>query len=97
MRRIMGIAMVILGLAMVTTGIWNLFPPFNTVLFPPHIITSFIFGVLVVIHIWVNWKPITRYFKGLGRWWIPVGVGFAAVIWVGIIMPILVKTGNLTL
>ena len=93
----MGIIMVILGLAMAITGIWNFFPPFDTMFFPPHAITSCIFGVLVVVHVCLNQKSIAKYFKGLGRWWILAGVGFAAVIWVGIILPILVKTGNLTL
>ena len=97
MRRWMVIAMVILGLNMVITGIWNLFPPFNTMLFLPHVITSCIFGILAVIHICLNRKPLLGYFKRLRRGWILVGLGFAAVIWVGIILPILVKAGSLTL
>ena len=91
------IAMVLSGLAMVATGIWNIFPPFNTVLFPPHIITSAIFGILAIIHIWLHWKTIKRYFTGLGRWRILVGVGYAAVVWLGIVLPILVKLEILTL
>ena len=97
MRRVIGIAMVIFGLAMVITGIWNLFPPFNTMLFPPHIITSFIFGILAVIHACLNRKPIAQYFQNLGRRRVLIGLGFAAVAWLGIILPILVKTGILTL
>jgi len=97
MKRVIGITMVFFGLALAITGIWNLFPPFNTMLFLPHVINSCIFGILAVIHIWLNWKAIIRYFKGLGRLWILVGLGVAAVIWLGIILPILVKTGNLTL
>jgi len=90
MKRVIGIAMVIFGLAMVITGIWNLFPPFNTMLFPAHIIPSFIFGLLVVVHIWLNWKLLGRYFKRLGRWWILVGLGFLLAIYLGIIMPIFI-------
>ena len=85
MKRGIGIAMVIFGLAMVVSGIQKLFPPTNTFFYPPHVINACIFGLLVVVHIWLNWKPIGRYFRGLGRWWVLVGSGFAAVIVVGII------------
>jgi len=90
MRRAISIAMVIFGLAMVITGIWNLFPPFNTMLFPAHIIPAFIFGLLAATHLWLNWKLIVRYFKRLGWWWILVGLGFILVIYLGIIMPIFI-------
>ena len=88
MRRGIGIAMVIFGLAMVITGIWNFFPPFNTMFFPPHVINACIFGLLAAVHIWLNRKPVVRHFKRLRWWWILVGLGFAAVIYLGIIMPI---------
>ncbi len=89
MRRVISIAMVIFGFTMVITGILKLFPPFNDMTFPPHIINSCIFGVLAVTHAWLNRKPIVRYFKGLGRWWILVGLGFLLVIWSVVIMPII--------
>ena len=89
MRRGISIAMVIFGLATVITGIQKFFPPFDTIFYPPHIITSCIFGLLAVIHIWLNRKPIVRYFKGLRRWWILVGLGVLLVIWASVIMPIL--------
>ena len=88
MRRGISIAMVIFGVATAITGIWNIFPPFDTIITPPHMISSFIFGILAVIHIWLNWKPILRYFKGLGWWWGLVGLGCAFVIWAGIIAPV---------
>ena len=88
MRRVISIAMVIFGLAMVVTGIWKLIAPYNTEFYPPHVINAFIFGVLMFIHIWLNRKPILRYFKKLRWWWILVGLGFAAVVWVGTIGPI---------
>ena len=97
MRRVIGIAMVLFGLMTALTGIWNFFPPFNTVLYPPHVINSCIFGILAVVHICLNRKPIAQYFKRLGRRWVLVGLGFAAVIWLGIIFPILVKVGSLTI
>ena len=97
MRRWMVIAMVICGLTAALTGIWNFFPPFNTIIYIPHVINSCLFGVLAIIHVCLNRKPIAQYFKRLGRGWILVGLGFAAIIWVGIIMPILVKAGILTL
>ena len=90
MRRSISIAMAVFGLAMLITGIENLFPPFDTMSFPPHIITSFIFGVLAVIHIWLNWKPLIRYFRGLGRWWGLVGLGFALIILSTVVMPLMI-------
>ena len=88
MRRVIGIAMVIFGLTTALTGIWNFFPPFNTVFYPPHAINSCVFGLLAAIHIWLNRKPVLRYFKGLRKGWILVGLGFAAIIYAGIILPI---------
>ena len=88
MRRGIGIVMVIFGLATAVTGIWNFFPPFNTMFYPPHVINACIFSLLVAIHIWLNWKPVVRYFKRLKWWWVPVGLGFAAIIWLGIIVPV---------
>jgi hypothetical protein len=85
MRRGISIAMVIFGLAMLISGIQKLFPPANTFFYPPHVINACIFGVLVIVHIVLNWKQIGRHFSGLGRWWILVGLGFAAVIVVAII------------
>ncbi len=85
MRRGIAIAMVIFGLAAVISGIQKLFPPANDIFYPPHVINSCIFGVLVFAHIGLNWKSISRHFKGLGRWWILVGLGYAAVIVVAII------------
>lgn len=89
MRRVAGIIMVLFGLATVITGIWNYFPPLDTTFFPPHAITSFVFGVFLIIHVCFNVKPILRYFKGLGWWWIPVFLGFLAIIWAGALMPVL--------
>ena len=93
MRRGIGIAMVLFGLTMLITGIWNIFPPFDAMFFPAHGINSFAFGILAVIHIWLNWKTIVRYFKGLGRWWILVGLGFLGVVWSVVIVPVLYVAG----
>ena len=93
MRRGISVAMVIFGLLMLISGIQKLFPPFNTMLFPPHIISSFILGILAIIHIWLNWKPLVRCFKGLGWWWVLVGLGYALVIYMGIIVPVFTITG----
>jgi len=85
MRRGIAIAMVIFGLAAVISGIQKFFPPANDMFYPPHVINSCIFGLLVFVHIGLNSKSIGRHFSGLGRWWILVGFGFAAIIVVGII------------
>ena len=79
MRRVISIAMFIFGLSMVITGIMKLFPPFSDNTFPSHIVNSIIFGILAITHTWMNWKPLTRYLKGLGRWWFLVGFGFPDV------------------
>ena len=80
MRRVIAIAMGIFGLSMMITGVMKLFPPFNSITFPAHIINSIIFGVLAIIHTFLNWKPLGWYFKGLGWWWILVGLGYLLVI-----------------
>jgi hypothetical protein len=90
MRRGIAIAMVIFGLAMVISGIQKFFSPASDVFYLPHVINSCIFSVLVIAHIKLNWKSIGRHFSGLGRWWILVGFGLAAVIVVSII-PLLIS------
>lgn len=85
MRRGISIALVIFGLAMLVSGIQKLFPPADDRFYLPHVINSFIFAVLVCVHLWLNRKSIVRYFKGLGQWWLLVGLGLAAIIVVGII------------
>ncbi len=88
-KRVVSIAMVIFGLTTALTGIWNFFPPFNAMFYIPHVTSSCIFGILMVVHICLNIKPFLRYFKKLRWWWVLVGLGLVSVIWVGIIMPIL--------
>jgi hypothetical protein len=62
MRRVIGIAMVLFGFNMLVTGILNIFPPFVAVFSPSHVVNSVVFGVLAIIHVCLNWKPIVRYF-----------------------------------
>lgn len=93
MRRAISIAMVISGLTAALTGIWNFFPPFNTMFYLPHAINASILALLVAIHLWLNRKPLLRYFKRLGGWWILVGLLFVPVIWLGIVLPILIIKG----
>jgi hypothetical protein len=85
MRRGIAIAMVIFGLAMVISGIQKLFPPASDIFYRPHVVIACIFAVLVIAHMKLNWKQISRHFSGLGRRWILVGFGLAAVIVVSII------------
>ena len=93
MRRGISVAMVIFGLGAALTGIWQLFPPFNTGVDPPHIIFTFPFGILMIIHTWLNRKPVLRHFRKLGGWWIVVVIGFLLVIWTGIVLPVLLQGG----
>ncbi len=81
MRRGISIAMVVSGLIVMLTGIWEFFPPFSDVFYPFHAANACIFAVLIIIHVWLNWKPLLKYFKKLGWWWVLVGLGFAEIIW----------------
>jgi hypothetical protein len=93
MKRGISVAMVLFGFNMLVTGILNIFPPFDTVFFPSHVVNSIVFGVLAIIHVWLNWKQIIRYFQGLRWWWTLVGVGFLGVVWSVVIMPMFYITG----
>ena len=88
MRRVIGIAMVVFGLNMVITGIWNFFSPFNTIFYTPHVANACIFGALAIIHVILNRKPLLQYFKRLGGRWTLVGILSFFIIYLGIIVPI---------
>jgi heme A synthase len=88
MRRVISIMMVIFGLTTIAGGIWKLFPPFNKMFYVPHITSAFLFSVLLIIHIWLNRKPLLRYFQRLKWWWVLVSLGIATFAWLGIGLPI---------
>jgi hypothetical protein len=88
-RRGISLAMLIFGLQAMLTGIWQLFPPFNKQIDPLHMMPAFIFGILLIIHIWLNRKPLFRYFDRLGWRWVFIVLGAIGIIWAGIIMPLL--------
>jgi len=93
MRRGIGIAMVIFGIWAVISGISQFFPPFDTEFDVGHVMSACIFGLLFGIHVWLNRKPAVGYFKGLGRWWILIGLGVAGIIFEGIVVTILMVMG----
>ena len=96
MRRVTSIAMVAFGLGSVMSGGWQLFFLLSgeIFIFPPHIVTSALFIIFAAIHMWLNRKPLFRYFKGLRWWWILVGVLFGInVIWIGVVLPMLIIGG----
>jgi len=88
MRRVVSVILVVAGLFTAVTGIWNFFPPLSLSFSPGHAIGACIFGVLCIIHVWLNWKPILRYFRGLGWWWLLVALGLIASVMVAI-MPLI--------
>ena len=88
MRRAVSVALVVTGLFSAVTGIWNFIPPFSESFSPGHAIGACIFGVLCVIHIWLNWKSILRYFKALKWWWIIVALGLIATVMV-VVLPLI--------
>ena len=88
MRRAVSVMLVVSGLFSAITGIWNFFPPFSLSFSPGHAIGACVFGALCVIHVWLNWKPILKYFKALGWWWILVALGLIATVMI-IIIPLI--------
>ena len=94
MRRSISIAMVLFGIWAVISGISQFFPPFDTEFDVGHVVSACGFAVLLGIHVWLNRKPAVRYFKGLGRWWILIGVFVAgSIIFEGIVVTILIAMG----
>ena len=94
MRRGVGIAMVIFGIWAAISGISQFFPPFDTEFDIGHVVSGCGFALLVGTHAWLNQKTIVKYFKGLGRWWILIGVGVAgSIVFEGIVVTILIAMG----
>ena len=70
------------------------FPPFDTEFDIGHVVSGCGFALLVGTHAWLNQKTIVKYFKGLGRWWILIGVGVAgSIVFEGIVVTILIAMG----
>jgi hypothetical protein len=88
LKRIVSIALVLSGLYTAATGIWNFFPPFSESFSPGHAVGACILCVICIIHIWLNWKSLIHYFKGLGWWWFPIVLSLIAIISI-IIIPFL--------
>ena len=82
MRRGVSIAMVVFGLITMITGLWKLWPPFNDMFYPAHAVNAFTFAILLLTHIYLNWKQLLQYFKRLGWWWLVIGLGVADIFWV---------------
>ncbi len=99
MRRTVSILLVLFGLGLILTGVRNIpipcFAYFARVFDIGHAINSAIFVILVSIHVWLNRKPLLRYFSKLGWWWLLVGLGFAGIIWGGIVITVLAALGQL--
>ena len=87
MRRTVSIILVLAGLFTAVTGIWNFFPPFNESFSPGHAIGGSLVGALCVVHLWFNRKPVAKYMKGLGWWWVLIALGLTATVMV-IVIPI---------
>lgn len=87
MRRVISLSLFVTGLFSAVTGAWNYFPPFSESFSPGHAIGASLFGVLCIIHVWLNWKPILRYLKDLRWWWIFIGLGITATVLV-IVIPL---------
>jgi len=76
------ISLALTGLFTLSTGIWNFFPPFIDSFSPGHAIDACIFCALGLFHVWLNWKPMLKYFKGLGWWWFLIGLSVISIVMV---------------
>ena len=94
MRRSIAIALVVFGLLIMLTGLWQFFPPFNTGVEPLHVIPAFCFAILLIIHIWLVRKPLLLHFKGLGWKWALVGLAAVVVLWMTIGIPIMIRAAG---
>ena len=81
MRRGISIALILNTIWLIATGVLQLFPPFNEQVDPNHIIPVVLFIILLSIHLWLNRKPIFKYFKGLGWKWIYIALGIVLILW----------------
>jgi len=97
MRRTITILLVLFGLNEILSGIKHIPIPCFEALSEHfdlgHAICGGIFMILIAIHVWLNRKPLFRYFSNLGWWWLPVGLGFVAVIWGGVVITVLAALG----
>jgi hypothetical protein len=98
MRRVIGILLIMFTSLVVLGAVRNLplplFENFSSQFDIGHAVSGVIFIILLGIHLWLNRKPLARYFSKLKWWWVLVGAGFLAVIWGGIGITILVGLGD---
>jgi hypothetical protein len=97
LRRAIGILLIIFTSLVVLGAVRNLplpqFASFSRQFDIGHAVSGGIFVILLGIHLWLNRKPLARYFSQLGWWWVLVGLGFVAVVWGGIGVTLLVGLG----
>ena len=87
LKKATSLGLVVVGLFSLVTGVWNFFPPFSESFSPGHAVGACLFGALCILHVWLNWKSIVRYFASLGWWWIFVALGLVATALV-IVIPL---------
>jgi membrane protease YdiL (CAAX protease family) len=94
MRRVISILLIIFTSNLVLAAVRNLplpqFANFSRQFDVGHAVSGGIFVILLGIHLWLNRKPLARYFGKLRWWWILVGIGFAGVVWGGVVMTLIV-------
>ena len=67
-----------IGIAL--TGIWTVLSGLVMLIVPPidshahHVAPAILFVIFMVLHTWLNWKPLLLRFRGLGWKWALVGV-----------------------
>jgi len=89
MRRGISIALILNVIWLIATGVLQLFPPFSNQIDPNHISPVVLFVILLSIHLWLNRKPIFKYFKGLGWKWAFIALGIISILWAVVGVPII--------
>jgi hypothetical protein len=97
MRRVISILLILFTSLVLLGAVRNLpvaqFDNFSKQFDIGHAVSGGIFFILLCIHLWLNRQALALYFSKLRWWWILVGLGFAAVVWGGIGITILVSLG----
>ncbi len=79
MRKGISVATVVIGLWTAVSGIIEL-TPYSDGHPEHHVIPAVAFAIVIIIHAWLNRKPLFKYFKGLGWKWVWVGLGSIVMI-----------------
>ena len=79
MRKGITIAMTLLCIWMISTGLTALASP--RIDAPAHhVVAAVLFLIALAIHVWLNRKPLLHYFKNLRWQWVLIGLGIVLIV-----------------